>query len=201
MLKNVVSNFPGYHSFLKHHTDRSQKASEPQVAQFCLNQNRKANIEDRKKQRRLPNKFQKKTIYVRIGSLRFLNSFVCKTCLDVSSLSVWNAIFCVTCCLSNGCCGEIQFHPLCSPTLFLREDNTNEKKNPSHGNEAECKQESRWDLSLKHKGNEADVYLLGCCCYLETSGCVRDCFIMKSRKQLGSHFNAALHRHIFCGYA
>jgi hypothetical protein len=75
------------------------------------------------------------------------------------------------------------------------------KKNPSHGNEAECKQESRWDLSLKHKGNEADVYLLGCCCYLETSVCVRDCFIMKSRKQRGSHFNAALHRHIFCGYA
>jgi hypothetical protein len=44
----------------------------------------------------------------------------------------------------------------------------------------DAKQQSRWDLSLKHKENETDKYLLGCC-YLETGLCLGDCFITKPR--------------------
>lgn len=40
--------------------------------------------------------------------------------------------------------------------------------------------ESRWDLSLKGKENEADAYQPGCCCS-ETGLSLGDCFIMTTR--------------------
>lgn len=156
-------------------------ACELRFVHLRINQNRKVNIQLNKNKWNFQINYNKKTINVCIGSLRFLNSFVCKTCLVISSSSVWNALFCVRCCHSNGSWGDIRVRPLCSPTLFLSGDNTNKKEKISLTWKWGWMQtkESRWDLSLKRKENEADVYQLGCC-YLETGLGLGDCFIMKT---------------------
>lgn len=149
----------------------------PQFVHLCVNQNRKVSIQCNK------NKWYFQINHEKGKNLCLYRQFKISQFVCLQNLPCYIFFICLECtfffCVrryhSNGSWGDIRVRPLWSPTLFLRWDNTNKKKKISltwKWGWMQTKGPS-WDLSLKRKENEADVYQLGCCCS-ETGLCVSE---------------------------